>query len=176
VLIDSPATDAQTARVLTWADETLRRPVRHLVVTHWHADRMGGIGAARARAVATHAFSRTRALAREKGLAVPEHELGPAEEVTLSGVALATWYPGHGHTVDNIVVWLPEDGLLVGGCFVKAAAAQTLGNVAEIDPVRWALGIAAIRARYPSARVVVPGHGAEGGPELLAHTAALLAR
>jgi metallo-beta-lactamase class B len=174
VLVDTPATDAQTAPVLAWAETALRRPVRHLVVTHWHADRMGGLGAARARGVATYALARTRALAREKGLAVPEHTLRPEERLTLSGVALATWFPGHGHTVDNLVVWSPGDALLVGGCFVKAAAAETLGNAHEIDPVRWATGIAALRRRYRQARTVVPGHGTPGGLELLAHTAALL--
>ncbi|WP_041449074.1 subclass B1 metallo-beta-lactamase ANA-1 [Anaeromyxobacter sp. Fw109-5] len=174
VLVDTPATDEQTAPVLAWAEKTLRRPVRHLIVTHWHADRMGGIGAARARQVATYAFGRTRALARQKGLVVPEHELGPAERLTLAGLSLATWYPGHGHTADNIVVWLPEDGVLVAGCFVKDAAAGTLGNVREADPVQWATGVAALRRRYPGARIVVPGHGAAGGSELLARTTALL--
>lgn len=175
VLVDMPATDAQTAPVLGWADETLHRPVRHLVVTHWHADRMGGLGAARARGVAAYAFEETRARAREKGLAVPEHALRPAEDLSLSGVRLSTWYPGHGHTADNVVVWLPEDVLLVGGCFVRAAAATDLGNVQESDPARWATAVAAVQRRYPAARTVVPGHGAVGGPELLAHTAALLA-
>lgn len=174
VLIDTPATDEQTASVLAWASETLRHPVRHLIVTHWHADRMGGIGAARAEHVATHAFGKTRALAREKGLVVPDHELGVEEHLDLSGVTLETWYPGHGHTVDNIVVWLPGESLLVGGCFVKSAEAKTLGNPREIDRTQWAAGLAALRRRHSEARTVVPGHGAAGGPELLVHTAALL--
>jgi metallo-beta-lactamase class B len=174
VLIDTPATDEQTGAVLAWAEETLHRPVRHLVVTHWHTDRMGGIGAARARHVATYAFGKTRALARQKELVVPEHELTSEEHLTLAGIDVSTWYPGHGHTVDNIVVWLPGDGLLVAGCFVKAAAARTLGNAREMDPVRWASGMAVLRRRYPGARTVVPGHGPAGGFELLVHTAALL--
>lgn len=174
VLIDTPATDEQTAPVLAWAAETLRRPVRHLVVTHSHADRMGGIGAARVRQIATYALGKTRALAREKGLEVPEHELGPEEHLVLSGVRLETWYPGPGHTVDNIVVWLPADGALVGGCLVKSAEARALGNVRESDPAQWASGIAALGRRYRNARTVIPGHGAAGGRELLVQTAALL--
>ncbi|ABC80130.1 subclass B1 metallo-beta-lactamase [Anaeromyxobacter dehalogenans] len=174
VLIDTPATEAQTAPVLAWAADTLRRPVRHLVVTHWHADRMGGIGLARPRGIRTYALGKTRALARRHGLVVPERELRPEERLVLAGVKVETWYPGHGHTADNLVVWLPADRLLVGGCFVKAAEATTLGNLQEIDPVQWAKGVAATDRRYPEARTVVPGHGAAGGPELLRHTAALL--
>jgi metallo-beta-lactamase class B len=174
VLIDTPATEEQTAPVLAWAAKTLRRPVRHLIVTHCHADRMGGIGAARAHHIETYALGKTRALAREKGFVVPERELRSEEQLVLSGITLETWYPGHGHTVDNIVVWLPTDALLVGGCFVKAAESKTLGNVQEIDPAQWAIGIAALRRRYAKARTVVPGHGASGGPELIVHTADLL--
>lgn len=175
VLVDTPATDAQTEAVLAWADGTLRRPVRRLVVTHWHADRMGGLGAARARHVEAWALGATRALARRHKLRVPEHELRPEDRVELPGASVAVWYPGPGHTADNVVAWVPEDALLVGGCFVKAADATTLGNVREIDPVRWAAGIAALRRRYPAARTVVPGHGAVGGLDLIDHTAALLA-
>ncbi|ACL63737.1 Beta-lactamase [Anaeromyxobacter dehalogenans 2CP-1] len=173
VLIDTPATEAQTAPVLAWAAETLRRPVRHLVVTHWHADRMGGIGLARPNRIRTYALGKTRALAQRHGLVVPERELRPEERLALAGVKLETWYPGHGHTADNLVVWLPANGLLVGGCFVKAAEARTLGNLEEIDPVQWAKGAAAAARRYPQPRTVVPGHGAAGGPELLRHTAEL---
>ena len=174
LLIDTPATDDQTTPVLAWAAKTLRRPVRHLIVTHCHADRMGGIGAARGQRIATYALGKTRALAREKGLVVPERELKVEEHLVLSGIPLETWYPGHGHTVDNIVVWLPAEALLVGGCFVKAAESRTLGNVQEIDPAQWAKGIAALGRRYPTARTVVPGHGASGGPDLIVHTAGLL--
>ncbi len=175
VLIDTPATDAQTEPVLAWAETTLRRPVHEVIVTHWHVDRAGGLGAARARGIALHGFSKTRTLAREAGRIVPEHEIRPEEYLVLSGISLEIWYPGHGHTEDNIVVWLPEHRVLDGGCFVKAIAAMGLGNVAEIDPVQWAKGIAALRKRYPRASIVVPGHGATGGKELLAHTASLFA-
>lgn len=173
VLIDTPATEAQTAPVLAWAANTLHRPVRHLVVTHWHADRMGGIGLARPNRIQTYALGQTRALARRHGLVVPARELRPEERLVLAGVKLETWYPGHGHTADNVVVWLPGEALLVGGCFVKAAEATTLGNLEEIDPVQWAKGAAAAARRYPQPRAVVPGHGAAGGPELLRHTAEL---
>ncbi|GAO02568.1 subclass B1 metallo-beta-lactamase [Anaeromyxobacter sp. PSR-1] len=173
VLIDTPATEAQNALVLAWAAETLHRPVRHLVVTHWHADRMGGIGLARPNRIETYALGQTRALARSHGLVVPERELRPEERLVLAGVKLETWYPGHGHTADNLVVWVPADALLVGGCFVKAAEATTLGNLEEIDPEQWAKGADAAARRYPQAHTVVPGHGAACGPELLQHTAEL---
>jgi metallo-beta-lactamase class B len=175
VLIDTPATNAQTALVLDWAEKRLHRPVRHLVVTHWHNDRMGGIDTALERHVATYALGKTIDLARQHGLSLPEHELLGGDRLTLSGVPLEIYYPGHGHTADNILVWIGRDRVLDGGCFVKAMSATTLGNLAEIDVPSWSKGVAAVLRRYPGAQVVVPGHGETGGLELLRHTAELLA-
>lgn len=175
VLIDTPATNEQTDLVLDWAEKRLHRPVRHLVITHWHVDRMGGIDMALKRHVATYALGKTIELARQHGLSLPEHELRDEDHLALSGVLLEIYYPGHGHTADNIVVWIEEDHLLDGGCFVKSMSAATLGNLAEIDVPLWAKGIASVRQRYSGARVVVPGHGEVGGQELLQHTAELLA-
>jgi metallo-beta-lactamase class B len=174
VLIDTPVTNEQTEAVLKWADATLRRPVRHLIVTHWHSDRMGGIDAAHARNIESYAFGKTLELAKQHGLTLPKHELKAEERLTLSGIDLETFYPGHGHTADNIVAWLPKEHILDGGCFVKAASSKTLGNLAEINPPEWTKGIRAVQQRFADAKTVIPGHGAVGGPELLAHTAELI--
>lgn len=175
VLIDTPVTNEQTEVVLAWAENQLHRPVRQLIVTHWHADRMGGIDAAHARNIESYALGKTRDLARQHRLTLPEHELKPEERLTLSGVELETFYPGHGHTADNIVVWLPREQILHGGCFVKSSASTTLGNLQEINPPDWAKGVAAVQHRYASAKIVIPGHGTVGGLELLQHTADLIA-
>ncbi|MDR3676173.1 MAG: subclass B1 metallo-beta-lactamase [Acidobacteriota bacterium] len=176
VLVDTPATNEQTALVLDWAEQQLHRPVRHLVMTHWHQDRMGGIDIALKRQVATYALGKTIELARQHGLSLPEHELRSQDHLALSGVLLETYYPGHGHTADNIVVWIGLDHVLDGGCFVKSMNARTLGNLAEINVPLWSKGVASVRRRYPGAGIVVPGHGDVGGLELLQHTAELLAQ
>jgi metallo-beta-lactamase class B len=174
VLIDTPVTEKQTALVLDWAESQLQRPVRHLIATHWHADRMGGIDAAVSRGIATYALGRTIALAKQHGRTPPQHELHSEEQMTLAGVRFEVFYPGHGHTADNLIVWIPAEKVLDGGCFVKAAASTGLGNTQESDAGMWKAGIALVRKRYGSAAAVVPGHGDVGGPDLLRHTARLL--
>lgn len=68
------------------------------------------------------------------------------------------------------MVWLPDTKLLYGGCFVKGADATTLGNIADADLARWPASIQRVLSLYGGAKVVVPGHGDLGGPELLTHT------
>jgi len=170
VLIDTAATDEQTERVLEWAAARLKRPVRHLVVTHSHADCMGGIGATARRGIKTYALGKTIELSGKSGMT----PVSSGQKLNLSGVELEVFFPGHGHTSDNLVVWLPRDRVLDGGCFVKAAAATNLGNTRESDLASWAKAVALVRERWPNPAVIVPGHGDPGGAELLEHTAELL--
>ncbi|MFW6078319.1 MAG: hypothetical protein ACODAE_01780 [Gemmatimonadota bacterium] len=86
------------------------------------------------------------------------------------------FYPGPGHTRDNLMVWLPERGILFGGCAVRAASATSAGNVAHADTLEWPRAVARALERYGSAGRVVPGHGEIGGPELLEHTRSLFER
>ncbi len=60
---------------------------------------------------------------------------------------------------------------------VKSSDAKTLGTVkdASLDP--WPSALARVSERYASeTSIVVPGHVAHGGVELLGHTADLLLR
>lgn len=170
LLIDTAWTDAQTARLLDLA-AARGCPVRALVVTHGHDDRMGGIGEARRRGLRTYAGAETAARAPRGAFdeALPK----PAEEIHAGPITAEVFFPGPAHTRDNVVVWLPSSKVLFGGCMVRAASGKTLGNVAEADVAAWPDAVRAVMDRYGQAAAVVPGHGDPGGPELLAHTLAL---
>jgi hypothetical protein len=48
--------------------------------------------------------------------------------------------------------------------------ATTKGNLADADLKAWPNTIKKVMAKFPSARIVIPGHGDAGGLELLQHT------
>ena len=79
------------------------------------------------------------------------------------------FYPGPGHTEDNIVAYVPAAGVLFGGCLLKADGAGK-GNLADADPEAWPSTTAAVQRRFPEVEVVVPGHGAYGDEGLLDDT------
>lgn len=170
--MDTAWDEPQTEKLLAWAEKTLGRPLAVAVVTHSHADRMGGIGALARRGLKAEAVDLTVAK-------VPGDSLrtlfNASEALHKDPRGFEAFYPGPGHTVDNIVVWLPKQRLLFGGCLVKAEGAADLGYVGEADLASWPRSIVAVRERYPDARIVVPGHGAPGGPAALARTLELLA-
>jgi metallo-beta-lactamase class B VIM len=72
--------------------------------------------------------------------------------------------------------WIPDAGILFGGCAVRAASANSLENVAHADLTQWAKTLRRAQERYGAARIVVPGHGDPGDVGLLAHTLSLFSR
>jgi metallo-beta-lactamase class B len=82
-------------------------------------------------------------------------------------------YFGPGHTVDNIVAWIPAKRVLFGGDLVRARNARNLGNTAEADVKSWPKTLKKVKETFPDAKIVVPGHGQPGAMELIEHTVSL---
>jgi metallo-beta-lactamase class B len=59
---------------------------------------------------------------------------------------------------------------------VRELSATTPGNTADADLAAWPLTIGRVITSYPAAVIVIPGHGAIGGTDLLRHTRDLLAK
>jgi glyoxylase-like metal-dependent hydrolase (beta-lactamase superfamily II) len=174
LLIDTAFTDAQTEEILRWADETLGEPITAAVFTHAHQDKMGGVAALRARGVATYAAADSNTLAVARGLVAAEHALAfDADGISRELAPAVVFDPGSGHSEDNVVVALPDAGVLFGGCLVRPGDASDLGNTGDADIDHWAEAVEAVAARFPEIDVVVPSHGRPAGRELLAHTATL---
>ncbi len=178
LLVDTAWTPAQTQRILEWADAVLSRPIRVAVVTHSHSDRIGGLATLMEQRVMIHAHAGTARLARNSSLGWPPDasEFEESKRVRAGTHTIEAFYPGPGHAPDNVVVWIPEERVLFGGCLVKSAGAKGLGNTAAADLESWSTALASVREKYPGAAWVVPGHGEPGDLSLLDHTASLLRR
>jgi glyoxylase-like metal-dependent hydrolase (beta-lactamase superfamily II) len=80
-----------------------------------------------------------------------------------------------GHTRDNIVVWLPRQRVLFGGCFLKSVTSADLGYLADAVVGDWAGSARRVSARYPARQITIPGHGIVTG-DPVGHTLALLGK
>jgi len=175
VLIDTAWGEMLTADLLDEIHREIKLPVRRAVVTHSHADRIAGADLLRKRGIPVFAHPLTCRRAAAVAIAMPSDSLaglrkpGDAEFVG----SVEVFYPGPAHSPDNIVVWVPSARVLFGGCAVKSVDSN-LGNLADADTRAWPDAIHRVMERYHQAEVVVPGHGAEGGRELLTHTLELL--
>ena len=98
----------------------------------------------------------------------------PAPEAEAEFAPLVVFDPGPGHTVDNIVVGLPEEGVVFGGCLIRPGESGSLGNVADADITHWDRAVELVSGQFPDARIVIPSHGPPAGRELLEHTVELV--
>lgn len=171
VLLDSAWGAEATEELLAWIDEEIGLPVDRALSTHFHSDRTGGAAVLEAAGIPVWSHPMTQRLSAEEGNPVPANALSGLETPgnTTGFGSLEVLYPGGGHARDNIMVWLPEQKMLYGGCAVRELATDNLGNTADADLAYWPQAIRHAQATYPEAEVVIPGHGKPGGPELLEH-------
>lgn len=174
-MIDTPWTDDQVRALARWLEVEHGARLTIAVPTHWHGDCLGGLNAAHELGAASYASKKTIELARRGGVIVPENGFEGRIDLSVGTTILTLKEVGPGHTVDNIVAWLPEQKILFGGCLVKSARSG-LGYIDEADLKRWPETVRALAKTFDRAEIVVPGHGSPGGLDLLEHTAVLVSR
>jgi glyoxylase-like metal-dependent hydrolase (beta-lactamase superfamily II) len=165
-----------------WLQELRRhtaKPVRYLVLSHYHAVRVLGASAFDADVIVAH--EKTRELVAERGKQDWESEFGRMprlfrEPESIPGLTwptatftdrftidlggdrgdLVLQYCGRGHTEGDIVAWLPAQKILFAGDLVEAQAALYTGDAFHRD---WAAGtLDAIAAL--GAEALIGGRGA----------------
>jgi metallo-beta-lactamase class B len=175
-LFDTPVTDSQTKELVLWLKDSLKLKIVGFVPNHWHSDCMGGLGYLQNIKIRSYANQKTIEIARSKHLPVPAFGFKDSLQLKLGDKLIKCYYLGAAHTLDNIVVWIPSEKILFPGCMVKSMDAKDLGNTADGDLKAYPGTIDKVIKKFPSAKIVIPGHGTIGGFELIRHTKELSIR
>ena len=173
-LFDTPPTEQLTKQLVEWISQTLKLKVVGFVPNHWHIDCMGGLAYLQSIGVESYANQATIDIAKAKNLPVPAHGFIDSLKLQLGNVEINCYYLGPGHSMDNIVVWIPSEKVLFPGCLVKEMNAKGLGNTVDGNLKAYPQTIENVLRKFPNAKIVIPGHGAFGGIELVLHTKELL--
>jgi len=160
-LVDTAWGELATLSLLEVIKTEIGKPVTKLVLTHHHHDRLAGVDLLEAYGAKVYTHPDTAARAAQAGGPVP-------------GVEIA--YPGPAHAEENLIVYVPAEKILFGGCAVKGAGSLTLGNLEDAKVKDWPQSLNWIKQTYPDTKLVVPGHGKGAGLSLLNETLALLAK
>ncbi len=156
VCFEALATPVAASRWLARLRELTDKPVRYLVLSHYHAVRVLGASAFGAEVIVAH--ERTRALIAERGQQDWQSELGrmPRLFEQPDSIPGLTWptltfsdklsidlggdrgdlvlqFCGRGHTEGDIVAWLPASKVLFAGDLVEAQAALYTGDAYHFD-------------------------------------------
>ncbi|MBO4259549.1 MBL fold metallo-hydrolase [Streptomyces griseorubiginosus] len=187
VCFEALATPTVARRALAKVRQHTDKPVRYLVLSHYHAARALGASAFGADVIIAHA--QTRALIEERGRQDWESEQGrfPALFEDPGSIPGLTWpdvafadelsidlggergelrlfFLGRGHTSGDIVAWLPRHKVLYAGDLVETQAALYTGDAYHRE---WATGTLD-RIASLGAEVLVGGRGviAQGKDEV----------
>ena len=173
-LFDTPPTEQLTKLMVEWITQTLKLKVVGFVPNHWHRDCIGGLAYLQSIGVESYANQMTIDIAKAKNLPVPAHGFKDSLNLQLGSTSFNCYYFGAGHSMDNIVVWIPSEKVLFPGCLVKEVNAKGLGNTVDGDMNAYPQTIEKVLQKFPDAKFVIPGHGASGGIELVRHTREML--
>jgi glyoxylase-like metal-dependent hydrolase (beta-lactamase superfamily II) len=175
LVVDPGWNDAQAAWILDAVERLSGRPAAAVVATHSHGDRVGGLAEVARRNIPIHGGEGTAHRLPAVGLGhVQGTWFREGTTLSLGGTDFALFAPGPGHAPDNIVVYVPGERVLFGGCFIKDATSKNLGNLGDANVPEWEASLDRLVARFPEAARVIPGHGSPGGPELYEHTRKLI--
>lgn len=169
-LFDTPVNDSTTQILVLYLKDKMKLNLVGFIANDWHRDTMGGLNVINALGIPSYTNEMTREIARTKSLPVPTHGFKDSLSLKLGNKDIRCYYLGAAHTMDNIVVWIPSESILFADCMVKEVKAGDLGFTGDGDVKAYPATLAKVKAKFSSARIVIPGHGAFGGPELIDHT------
>ncbi len=179
VAFEARATPVMARRWLDKLRAYTDKPVKYLVLSHYHAVRVLGASAFGAEVIVAH--EQTRRLIAERGkedwaseqgrmprlfegaasipgLTWPDVTFSDRLVIDLGGDRgeLVLQYCGRGHTAGDIVAWLPRQRVLFAGDLVEAQAALYTGDAFHFD---WPAGTLDRVAAF-GAHALVGGRGA----------------
>lgn len=93
----------------------------------------------------------------EVDLLPPNRTLRTEAHLSIGGRSVDLYHLGRGHTMADVVVYLPDAGCLLAGDLVEEGAPPSFGDA---YPLQWPETLSALHRTIGPAAVVVPGHGA----------------
>lgn len=134
-----------------------------------------GIRSVREKAAAEADFEKQQALLQRAAVLESELEILKVFDLTLPQITfekMLTFYGpcrpvsllcyGEGHTESDAILWLPEEKILFAGDLLLNHEHSWMGDG---DPTLWTTYINRLADLHP--RLVLPGHGAPGGEEMI---------
>ena len=172
IVFDTPTNDTCSNELIRWINDVLHCRINAIVPTHFHNDCLGGLNAFHKNGIPSYAYFKTIELAKENNFVIPQHGFKDPLTLKIGNETVTAQFFGEGHTQDNIVGYFPAENVMFGGCLVKELNAEK-GYLGDANIAAWPKTVENVKAAYPNAEIIVPGHGAYGNTALLDYTISL---
>lgn len=175
VVIDALGTPALGRALVRAIRTTTARPIRRVILTHYHADHAYGLAALKAAGAEVWArvegrdylesqeaqdrlAQRRRDLApwfgEDDALLPPDRWITRDESFALGGKRFELVHLGPAHSPEDLMIALPAEGVIFSGDVIFEGRIPFVG---EADSKGWLVAIDRLLARHP--RLLVSGHG-----------------
>jgi len=174
IMVDNPWDTTQFQPLLDSIYAKHQKKVKLVISTHYHNDRTAGLEYYAQKGIRTYSSIYTYELCRKFKEKQSEYFFTKDTIFRFGNYTMETYYPGGGHTKDNIVLWFAEKKVLYGGCLVKSLDSENLGNLRDADLASWSSSVRNVMMRYPFPGFIIPGHQSWKSKESLPYTLRLL--
>lgn len=173
LIIDTPWDTTHFQSLLDSISLYQAEPVA-VISTHFHDDRTAGLEYYQSKKIPTYSTSYTKSLCVAKGEKQAAFTFSSDTIFRVGHLQVQTFYPGQGHSPDNIVVYIPEDKVLFGGCLVKSYESTSLGNLSDANTEEWPASLTKVLNQFKEIDITVPGHQDWGQPHSIKKSLELL--
>ena len=174
VLFDTPWDATQFQPLLDSIEKRHHQKVVMSFATHSHEDRSRGLDYYKQQGIKTYTTRQTDQILKARGAKRAEYLIDRDTTFSIGQYSFQTFYPGPGHTSDNIVIWFEKEKIIYGGCFIKSTEAKDLGNLADANVKEWPNSIRKTQALCKNPIYVIPGHQDWSNSNSLEHTLQLI--
>ena len=128
------------------------------IATHWHSDRTEGLEYYKNKGIKTYTTSLTDELSKKNNKKRAEYLIEKDTILKVGQYTFETYYPGQGHTADNIVIWFDKEKILYGGCLIKGADAESLGYLGDANVTEYYFTLKKVQHKYPNPKFIIISH------------------
>lgn len=158
VLFDTPWDTTQFQPLLDSIQLRHGKNVALCIATHWHSDRTEGLEYYKQLGIKTYTTVQTDEWSAKNHKKRAEFLITQDTVFHIGPYTFETYYPGEGHTADNIIVWFSKEKILYGGCLIKGADAKNLGNLADANVTEYETTLKRVQKKCPDPEFIIISH------------------
>ncbi|HEX4851071.1 MAG TPA: BlaB/IND/MUS family subclass B1 metallo-beta-lactamase [Puia sp.] len=170
VIFDSPWDTTQFQPLLDSIQTKHHQKAIICIATHFHEDRTAGLEFFRKQGIKTFTTRKTDQLSAKANKKRAEFLISHDTTFKVGEYSFQTFYPGEGHTADNIVIWFEQEKILYGGCLIKSVNDVDLGNLSDANVKNYANAIRNVQNKCIDPKFVITGHDDWSSAKSLTHT------
>lgn len=158
VMFDTPWDTTQFQPLLDSIQTRHHKNVIMCFATHWHSDKTAGLEYYRQHGIKTYTTALTDELSKKNDMKRAEFLMTRDTTFRVGQYTFETYYPGPGHTTDNIVIWFEKEKILYGGCLIKGASDKTLGYLGDANTAAYATTLENVQQKCQNPQHIIVAH------------------